>query len=185
MGYTPPPFGAGFSFPNGWNLPLQPQIQPSVLHLKQPRVPNPSSQSSQSFHTWEPEAEFIPTPSHGNSSSRQNLHYAACNYQYKRNKTIWWNVRKILPLSHPDRQEESPNLYANGQLEAFLGNCKEVMPLCKSEGEKKRGETGNLVWTPLVYKAAIKIYVFEGYTNKFMLLFLSRLPKLCISAVPG
>lgn len=123
------------------NLPLQPQIQPSVLHLKQPRVPNPSSQSSQSSqssHTWEPEAEFIPTPSHGNSSSRQNLHYAACNYQYKRNKTIWWNVRKILPLSHPDRQEESPNLYANGQLEAFLGNCKEVMPLCKSEGEKKK-----------------------------------------------
>lgn len=75
------------------------------------------------------------TPSHGN---RQDLHYAACNYQYKRNKTIWWNVRKILPLSHPDRQEGSPDLYANGQLEAFLGNCKEVMPLCKSEGKKKK-----------------------------------------------
>lgn len=151
-------------FPNGWNPPLQPQSQASASHLKKPRVPNPNP-SSQSSHTWEPQAKFIPAPSHGNSSSCQNLHYAACNYQYKRNKTIWWNLRKILPLSHPDRQEELPNLYANGQLEACLGNCKEVMPLCKSEGEKK-----NLKKKEVRQETSFELRLCVSQRSKFMFL---------------
>lgn len=35
-----------FFFLNGWTPPLQPQTQPSASHLRKPRVPNPSSQSS-------------------------------------------------------------------------------------------------------------------------------------------